>query len=259
MWAVIGNMAAQRGALHWTAHHRNHHRFSDQPDDPHSPRQHGFWISHMLWFGKKENATSMSRTVKDFSRFPELLFLDRFDFLAPLSLAFMCLGTGWVLGQYAPGLHTNGMQMLVWGFFISTVACWHGTFSINSLGHIIGRRRYATTDDSKNSLFLALITLGEGWHNNHHHYQNTVRQGFRWYEIDVSYYLIWCMSKLGLVWGLKQVPAHILAGGRDSAKSPSDVAPSADWTAVPGVIGDSVREDAEAMALLPKVKSASRP
>lgn len=250
IWAVIGNMAAQRGALHWAAHHRNHHRYSDMPEDPHSPRQEGFWISHMLWFGKKENATCLGRSVKDFAKYPELLFLERFDFLAPLSLALATLGLGWLLGRHAPGLHTNGMQMLVWGFLISTVACWHGTFSINSLGHIIGRRRFETTDDSKNSLFLALITLGEGWHNNHHHFCNSTRQGFRWWEIDVSYYLILGMSKLGLVWAIKQPPAHMLVDESPSAKS--QTSGSADWTAVPDALGSAVPEEANAMALLPK-------
>lgn len=259
LWALIGGMAAQRGALHWAAHHRNHHRFSDQPEDPHSPRQEGFWMAHMLWFGKKENAASLSRSVKDFSKYPELLFLDRFDFIAPLALAFATLGLGWALGRHAPELGTNGMQMLTWGFFISTVACWHGTFSINSLGHIMGRRRYATTDDSKNSLLLAIITLGEGWHNNHHHYQNTVRQGFRWWEIDVSYYLIWGMSKLGLVWGLKQVPAHVLSGSRAPAREVPASMPQADWTAMPDMLGEPIREESAALALHPirKPKAAS--
>jgi stearoyl-CoA desaturase (delta-9 desaturase) len=232
LFALLGNSAAQRGALHWAAHHRNHHRFSDQAEDPHSPRQEGFWISHMLWFGKREHATCLSRKVKDFARYPELLFMERFDFIVPLALGFATLALGWELGRHAPGLHTNGMQMLVWGFFISTVALWHGTFSINSLGHILGRRRYATTDDSKNSLLLALITLGEGWHNNHHHYANTVRQGFRWWEIDVSFYLLWAMSKAGLVWGLKPVPRHVLQGDGASVQA-TGAAAAPDWSPVP--------------------------
>ncbi|MDB5047618.1 MAG: Stearoyl-CoA 9-desaturase [Fibrobacteres bacterium] len=223
LFAYIGNASAQRGALHWAAHHRNHHRFSDQPEDPHSPRQHGFWISHMLWFGKKENATAQSRHCKDFAKYPELMFLDRFDFVAPISLGALTLVLGWVLHRVAPQLHTTAGQMLIWGFFVSTIALYHGTFSINSLGHIMGRQRYATGDDSKNSFLLALITLGEGWHNNHHHYANTVRQGFRWWEIDVSFYLLWGFSKLGLVWDLKPVPRHLLETGPAQA----------DWTAVP--------------------------
>ncbi|MEO7426759.1 MAG: acyl-CoA desaturase [Fibrobacteria bacterium] len=223
IFAFIGNASAQRGALHWAAHHRNHHRFSDQPEDPHSPRQQGFWVSHMLWFGKRENSTAQSRHCKDFAKFPELMFLDRFDFIAPSLLALSMLGLGMVAHRFAPGLRTSGGQMLIWGFFVSTIALYHGTFSINSLGHIMGKQRYQTGDDSKNSFLLALITLGEGWHNNHHHFANTVRQGFRWWEIDVSYYLLWGFSKLGLVWGLKPVPAHLL---RDSGNG-------SDWTAAP--------------------------
>ncbi len=209
--AFIGNASAQRGALHWAAHHRDHHRFSDQPEDPHSPKQHGFWVSHMLWFSKRENSTARSRKLKDFARFPELLFIDRFDFVAPAILAFLLLGLGKLLHHYAPGLHTNGAQMVIWGFFVSTVTLYHGTFSINSFGHILGRKRFETGDDSKNSFILALITLGEGWHNNHHHYANSVRQGFRWWEIDVSYYILWGFSKLGLVWNLKPVPTQYLS------------------------------------------------
>jgi stearoyl-CoA desaturase (delta-9 desaturase) len=170
----------------------------------------------MLWFSKRENSTAQSRRLKDFARYPELMFIDRFDFLAPLCLGFALLGFGKALAHFAPGLHTSGGQMVIWGFFVSTVALYHGTFSINSLGHILGRRRFKTEDDSKNSLLLALITLGEGWHNNHHHYANSVRQGFRWWEIDVSFYLLWGFSKLGLVWNLKPVPDHMLEPQTDA-------------------------------------------
>lgn len=225
VFAFIGNASAQRGALHWAAHHRNHHRNSDLPEDPHSPRRHGFWTSHMLWFGKRENSVAQSRACKDFAKFPELMFLDRFDFVAPLCLGVFTFSLGWLLGLVAPELRTNGKQMLVWGFFLSTIALYHGTFFINSLGHVMGRQRYRTGDDSKNSLLLALITLGEGWHNNHHHYANTVRQGFRWWEIDMSFYILWSFSKLGLVWDLKPVPRHMLKDGPKAAE--------ADWTARP--------------------------
>ncbi len=210
IFAFIGNSSAQRGALHWGSHHRDHHRFSDQSGDPHSPRQHGFWISHMLWFSKRENSTAQSRKLKDFANFPELMFIDRFDFVAPAVLALATFGLGKFLQRAAPGLHTSGAQMLIWGFFISTVALYHGTFSINSFGHILGRKRFETGDDSKNSLILAIITLGEGWHNNHHHYSNSVRQGFRVWEIDISFYILWVFSKLGLVWNLKPVPSQYL-------------------------------------------------
>ncbi len=211
IFAFIGNTSAQRGALHWASHHRDHHRYSDQPQDPHSPKQHGFWISHTLWFSKRENSTAQSRKLKDFAAFPELMFIDRFDFVAPFCLGLTLFFFGKTLHRFAPGLHTSGAQMVIWGFFISTILLYHGTFSINSFGHIIGRKRFETGDDSKNSLILALITLGEGWHNNHHHYANSVRQGFRWYEIDISYYILLGFSKIGLVWNLKPVPKQYLS------------------------------------------------
>jgi stearoyl-CoA desaturase (Delta-9 desaturase) len=228
IFAFIGNTSAQRGALHWASHHRDHHRFSDQPKDPHSPRQHGFWISHTLWFSKRENATAQSRKLKDFASYPELMFIDRFDFIAPLCLGIALFLLGNLLYHFAPELQTNGGQMVIWGFFISTVALYHGTFSINSFGHILGKTRFKTGDDSKNSFILALITLGEGWHNNHHHYANSVRQGFRWYELDMSYYIIWGFSKLGLVWNLKPVPLQYLhdqGGATDLSKMQTKTAP----------------------------------
>src|SRR6185436_6555847 len=137
LFAAIGNSSAQRGALHWAAHHRHHHRFSDQPEDAHSPRQHGFWMSHLLWFSKKENSSLKAGDLKDFARYPELVFLDRFDYVAPLFLGAFTIALGWTLARLAPQLGTNGLQMMIWGYFVSTIALYHGTFSINSLGHLI--------------------------------------------------------------------------------------------------------------------------
>ncbi len=217
LFALIGSSATQRGALHWAAHHRHHHRFSDQPEDAHSPRRHGFWKSHMLWFSTRENSSVRTHLMKDFARYPELLFLDRFDFLAPVALGFSTLVLGFFLNKGFPGLHTSGMQMLVWGYFISTIFLYHGTFCINSMAHVWGWARFKTGDDSSNNPVLALITLGEGWHNNHHHYPNAVRQGFRWWEIDVSFYVLWGLSKLGLVWDLKPVPSQLKRNGSAEA------------------------------------------
>ncbi|MBA3709121.1 MAG: fatty acid desaturase, partial [Planctomycetes bacterium] len=189
VWAAIGNSSSQRGPLWWAAHHRHHHRYSDEPEDIHSPKQRGFWWSHMAWFLTKTNFRSNMEMVPDLAKFPELVWLDRFDSLMPIILGFSCFGLGVALQHWAPGLGTSGAQMLVWGFVISTVVTAHATFTINSLSHVFGSRRYETSDTSRNNLLLALLTLGEGWHNNHHHYQSTVRQGFRWYEIDVTWYL----------------------------------------------------------------------
>lgn len=166
-------------------------------------------MSHLFWFSTRENSDVKTRQMKDFLGFPELLFLDRYDFLAPLALGILMLVMGFFLHRVAPGLHTSAMQMVIWGYFISTVFLYHGTFCINSLAHVWGWSRFKTGDDSKNNPALALITLGEGWHNNHHHYPNTVRQGFLWWEIDVSFYILWGLSKLGLVWDLKPVPASM--------------------------------------------------
>ena len=213
-FALLGATAVQRGALWWAAHHRAHHRHSDEPDDRHSPVQDSFWASHIGWILERRNFRSRLELVPDLARFPELRFLDRFDVLVPLLLMPAFWGLGAVLERVAPGLGTTGGQMLVWGFGISTVVLYHCTFSINSLAHRLGKRRYETSDDSRNNAWLALITLGEGWHNNHHHYQASVRQGFRWWELDLTYYVLRAMESCGLVWKLRPVPARVLEQGR---------------------------------------------
>ncbi|MFK7959534.1 MAG: acyl-CoA desaturase [Phycisphaerales bacterium] len=217
LMAVLGASAAQRGPMWWAAHHRHHHKHSDDPTDLHSPEQHGFWMAHMGWFMTKAGFTTNERLVRDWSRYRELLLLDRFDWLIPALLAGGLFGLGALLEAFAPGLGTSGWQLFVWGFVISTVACYHGTYTINSLAHTWGSRRYATTDDSRNNLILALITLGEGWHNNHHHYPAATRQGFFWWEIDPTYYGLKVMQWLGLIWDLNPVPARALAKGRVEA------------------------------------------
>ncbi len=146
------------------------------------------------------------KRVRDLLQFPELRWLDRFDILVPLLLAVGMFGLGVLLQDVAPHLGTNGWQMLIWGFFISTVACYHGTYTINSLSHVFGRQRYRTGDSSRNNWLLALVTLGEGWHNNHHHYPSAVRQGFYWWEVDITFYLLKLLSWLGIIWDLKPVP-----------------------------------------------------
>jgi stearoyl-CoA desaturase (delta-9 desaturase) len=208
--ALLGNSAGQRGPIWWAAHHRQHHRSSDKPDDIHSPVQHGFIWSHMLWFMTREAYGTNTRFVKDWLRFPELRFLDRFDFLAPTMFAAAMFALGEGIAFVWPASDTTGLQMLVWGFVISTVTLYHVTFAINSLAHTIGSRRFETRDDSRNNLWLALITFGEGWHNNHHFFPSSARQGFRWWEIDISYYLLVMMSWFGLVWDLKPVPARVV-------------------------------------------------
>lgn len=209
VFAVLGASAVQRGPLWWAAHHRNHHRYSDRPEDVHSPQQHGLVWSHMGWFTTPSNFATRLNLVRDLRRYPELRFLDRFDALVPVLLGLGLYGLGATLAVAAPAWGTDGPQMLIWGFFISTVVLFHGTNTINSLAHRVGTRRYDTHDKSRNNLLLALITMGEGWHNNHHHYPASARQGFYWWEIDVTYYGLLLLSWLGLVWNLKPVPAHV--------------------------------------------------
>lgn len=200
--AFLAQSSAQRGALWWAAHHRHHHRNSDQINDTHSVAQDGFWFSHLGWIFVRGNQHTEWKYIPDLARFPELRFLDRFHLLPPILLGaviFFWLG--------APGLF--------FGFFASTVLLWHGTFTINSLSHVFGKRRYATTDNSRNNWLLAIITMGEGWHNNHHHYCVSTRQGFYWYEYDFTYYILKVLSWLGIVWKLQPVPAKVLEEGRE--------------------------------------------
>lgn len=209
--AIWGNTAAQRGPIWWASQHRQHHKHSDEEPDAHSPVQHGFYWSHMGWLTARDNLAIHSRYVRDLLKYPELRFLDRFDILVPALLAVMLYAFGAFLQFAAPALETSGWQLVVWGFFISTVVLFHATCTINSLAHLIGSRRFETKDDSRNSLMLALITMGEGWHNNHHRYPAAARQGLYWWEIDITYYGLRLMEALGLVWGLQPAPAAAFA------------------------------------------------
>lgn len=215
--AFIGATSVQRGPLWWAAHHRHHHNHSDDEADTHSPRQRGFWMSHCGWFLTKGAYSTPLRYVRDWMQYPELRWLNRFDFIAPVALAGALFGLGEILSRTAPGLGTDGWQLLVWGFVFSTVVTYHATYTINSLAHRVGRQRYDTGDDSRNNFLLALLTLGEGWHNNHHHYPASARQGFFWWEIDLTYYGLWALSKTGLIWSLRPVSARVLREGRGSA------------------------------------------
>jgi stearoyl-CoA desaturase (delta-9 desaturase) len=208
-FAFLGCMATQKGPLWWASHHREHHLFTDTPRDPHSPMQVGFWRSHMLWFLDPKTFAVREARIPDLLRQPELRWLETRHWLAPLSAGcgLFLLGAG--LHAYFPGLGTDGLQMLVWGYFISTVLLYHGTFSINSLGHLLGRARYRTGDASKNSALLALVTMGEGWHNNHHHFPVSARQGFYWWEVDITFYALRLLAATGLIWDLKPVPGRV--------------------------------------------------
>jgi stearoyl-CoA desaturase (delta-9 desaturase) len=209
IFGLLGASAVQRGPVWWAAHHRHHHVHSDQPTDTHSPQQRGFWYSHLGWFLTSKGFSPDLKLVKDLMRFPELRFLDRFDLFVPVLLGAFMYGLGALLQRTAPQLGTSAGQMLVWGFFVSTVVCSHATFTINSLSHVFGRQRYRTGDTSRNNWWLAIVTLGEGWHNNHHYYPNSTRQGFYWYEYDLTFYVLKLLSWLGIVWDLKPVPLAV--------------------------------------------------
>jgi len=214
MFALLGNMAAQRGPLWWAAHHRAHHQYSDTHKDLHSPVQNGFWWSHVGWFTCDASFQTQTHRINDFNKFPELRWLDRYDIFAPLLLITILFSLGAILEAFAPEMNVTGLQLVVWGFFVSTVFLFHSTVTINSLGHIWGRKRFNTKDESRNNWLLGLLTLGEGWHNNHHRYAVSTRQGFYWWEIDITFYLLKLMSYVGIVYDLKPVPKHILAEGR---------------------------------------------
>ncbi len=208
--AFMSETSAQKGVLWWAANHRIHHKYSDTPEDPHSRKLFGFWHSHLGWILGSEHDDTRLDLVKDMAKYPELMWLDR-NYLVPpvlLGVVVTILG-GIVNGGSINTAFTHGWSTLLVGFFLSTVLLYHATFAINSLMHWFGTQRYKTGDESKNSFWLAILSLGEGWHNNHHYYQGSTRQGFFWWEIDLTFYALTVLSWLGVVWDLKGVPAHI--------------------------------------------------
>ncbi len=194
--ALGGTLCVQKGVLWWAGHHRHHHRYSDESEDVHSPTVRGFWWSHMGWIVCSRYDATPVENIRDFARYPELRWLNKHYLVPPVALAVALFFIG-------------GLPMLIWGFFISTTLLWHGTFTINSLSHVFGRQRYKTTDTSRNNWLLAVLTCGEGWHNNHHYHQNTANQGWFWWEWDPSYYLLKVLSWLGVVWDLRKPSAAV--------------------------------------------------
>jgi len=209
-FALLATSSAQKGVLWWAGHHRVHHKLSDKPGDVHSVLLDGFWWSHVGWIMSKKYERTDIDKVRDLERFPELMWLERYHLAPPTALGVSLFLIG-------------GWHAVVWGLLVSTVMLWHGTFTINSLTHMFGRTRYVTTDNSRNSLILALVTMGEGWHNNHHYYQRSARQGFYWWEIDVTFYALKVMQGLGLVWDLHAPPRHV----RDSRPSAAELGAAA--------------------------------
>ncbi len=195
--AFMAETSSQKGALWWAAHHRTHHKESDTINDVHSPVQRGFLYSHIGWLYQLENDYTDYEKVADLAKYPELVFLNKNWLIPPIVLGVLVwLWLGW-----------SGLFV---GFCLSTVILWHGTFTINSLSHIFGYQDYYTGDHSRNNWWLAIITLGEGWHNNHHFYQSSTRQGFKWWQYDITYYVLKAMSWIGLVWDLREPPREVV-------------------------------------------------
>ncbi|MEP6783622.1 MAG: acyl-CoA desaturase [Acidobacteriota bacterium] len=187
--AVLAQSSGQKGVLWWAAHHRDHHRHSDTQADVHSPRE-GFWWAHVGWFLSTSHDGYDAARVVDFGRYPELRWLDQFHWVPLLAFG----GAAWLIG---------GTTALAWGVLAATVALYHATFAINSIAHIWGSRPFATPDDSRNNLWLALLTLGEGWHNNHHHCRSSCRQGVEWWQIDITYVVLRGLAAIGVVRDLR--------------------------------------------------------
>lgn len=210
--AFMAQTSAQKGVLWWAAHHRVHHRTSDTPSDPHSMKLYGFWYSHLGWILGPEYKETHFNLIQDFTKFPELRWLNKNHMVPPLLLALGVAAWGGIVNGGSISLMASpegGLSTLLIGFFLSTAVLYHGTFSINSIMHHFGKARYNTGDASKNNLILALLTLGEGWHNNHHYYMSATRQGFFWWEIDITYYILKIFSWLGLVWDIQEVPDKV--------------------------------------------------
>jgi len=204
--ALLGQTSAQKGVLWWAAHHRHHHKFSDLPQDLHSPVQDGFFWSHIGWILSGQYEETRLDLIPDFAKFPELRWLNRNQY-APVLLYALA---SWLL---------FGWTGFFWGFCLSTVLLWHGTFSINSVMHVFGKRVFPTRDQSRNSMIFALVTMGEGWHNNHHYYPSSAAQGFVWWQFDFSFYVLWLLERARLVKGLRRAPSTAVTKVLDAART----------------------------------------
>ena len=199
VWTLIATAAMQKGPLWWAGHHVNHHRFADREGDPHSPAVSGVYYAHVGWFlndARHDRLEVSNPVMRDFSKAPEIVWLDRYFFLPPLALA---------IALYLAG----GMPWLVWGFCLPTTTLAHATFAINTVNHMFGSRRFETIDESRNNVITAVFAVGEGWHNNHHRYQRSARNGFYWWEFDPTWYTIRLMALVGLAWDVQPVPDRI--------------------------------------------------
>jgi stearoyl-CoA desaturase (delta-9 desaturase) len=233
VWALIGTAAMQKGPLWWAGHHVKHHRFADRDGDPHSPIVSGVYYAHIGWFlndARNDRVEASNPVMRDFSRVPEIAWLDRYHFVPPLALA----ATLYLAG---------GLPWLVWGFCLPTVTLAHATFAINTVNHLFGSRRFETLDESRNNPLTAFFAVGEGWHNNHHRYQRAARNGFYWWEFDPTWYVIRAMAAVGLVWNVQAVPDRIYDEAREvKAKRSTATVPS---ILDPSTIALELAEDVE--------------
>ena len=216
IFALIGLTAVQRGPLWWAAHHRNHHRHADKEKDVHSPLEDSFLWAHIGWITSDHNMPTDYDQVKDLAKFKELVWLNRFDWVVPITAVVIIYCAGEAISSIHPEWRVTGWQLVVWSF-ISTVCTFHATASINSFAHLFGTRRFDTGDGSKNNFLLALFTLGEGWHNNHHRFPSSARQGIYWWEIDISFYILQLLQALGVIWDLDSSCKRVDAGSRVNA------------------------------------------
>jgi stearoyl-CoA desaturase (delta-9 desaturase) len=192
-FAVCGTLNLEGGPIFWVATHRVHHQKSDQAGDPHSPRD-GAWWSHVLWivFGesKHSNTQLMSKYAPDLAKHKFYRWLNTYHWVPIIVLGLILLAIG-------------GLPLMMWGVFVRVVFGLHATWLVNSASHMWGGRRFATRDDSRNNWWVALMTFGEGWHNNHHAHPTSARHGLAWYEFDPSWLLLNVMKPLGLAWDIK--------------------------------------------------------
>jgi stearoyl-CoA desaturase (delta-9 desaturase) len=227
IWTLIGAAAMQKGPLWWAGHHVNHHKFADRDGDPHSPMVSGIYYAHLGWFlndTRYDRVEATNPVIRDFGPVPEIAFLDRAFFLPPLALA---------VGLFLVG----GLPWVVWGFCLPTMTLAHATFAINSINHMFGSRRFETVDESRNNALTAFFAAGEGWHNNHHRYQRAARNGFYWWEFDVTWYVIRLMQAVGLAWDVQSVPKRIYEEARVvKAQRAARTMPSVTETTMPLVL-----------------------
>jgi len=204
VWVWIGTSAMQKGPIWWAGHHVNHHKYADRDGDPHSPMVSGVYYAHIGWFLNDTRNDTLEPTnpvIRDFSRVPEIAFIEKYFFLPPLALAIAMFALG-------------GFPLLIWGFCLPTMTLAHATFAINTVNHMFGSRRFETVDESRNNPFTAFFAVGEGWHNNHHRYQRAARNGFYWWEFDPTWYVIRAMKAVGLAWDVQAVPKRIYEEAR---------------------------------------------